>query len=67
MRFFWKTGALAETQLQILQNPRWNTGLEGIKMIKKYKDFDWVLLGAAVAIFIAGLLFLFPDWEYGHI
>ena len=28
-------------------------------MIKKYKDFDWVLLGAAVAIFIAGLLFLF--------
>ncbi|MDO8603402.1 MAG: rod shape-determining protein RodA [Candidatus Omnitrophota bacterium] len=28
-------------------------------MIKKYKDFDWVLFGAAVAIFIAGLLFLF--------
>jgi rod shape determining protein RodA len=28
-------------------------------MIKKYKDFDWVLLGAATAIFIAGLLFLF--------
>ncbi|MBU1912885.1 MAG: rod shape-determining protein RodA [Candidatus Omnitrophica bacterium] len=26
---------------------------------QKYKDFDWVLLGAAVAIFIAGLLFLF--------
>ena len=25
----------------------------------KYKDFDWVLLGAAAAIFIAGLLFLF--------
>ena len=25
----------------------------------KYKDFDWVLLGVAVAIFIAGLLFLF--------
>lgn len=24
-----------------------------------YKDFDWVLLGAAVAIFMAGLLFLF--------
>ena len=28
-------------------------------MIKKYKDFDWVLLGTAVVIFIAGLLFLF--------
>ncbi len=28
-------------------------------MIKKYKEFDWVLLGTAAAIFIAGLLFLF--------
>jgi len=28
-------------------------------MIKKYKDFDWVLMGAATAIFIAGLLLLF--------
>jgi len=28
-------------------------------MIKKYKDFDWVLLGTAAAIFIAGLLLLF--------
>ncbi|PIP67707.1 MAG: rod shape-determining protein RodA [Candidatus Omnitrophica bacterium CG_4_9_14_0_2_um_filter_42_8] len=26
---------------------------------QKYKDFDWALLGAAAAIFIAGLLFLF--------
>ena len=25
----------------------------------KYKEFDWVLLGVSVAIFIAGLLFLF--------
>ena len=28
-------------------------------MIKKYKGFDWILLGAALAIFISGLLFLF--------
>jgi rod shape determining protein RodA len=28
-------------------------------MIKKYKEFDWVLLIAAIAVFIAGLLFLF--------
>ena len=28
-------------------------------MIKKYKDFDWVLLAVTVAIFIAGLLLLF--------
>lgn len=28
-------------------------------MIKKYKEFDWILLGVGIAIFIAGLLFLF--------
>jgi len=28
-------------------------------MIKKYKDFDWVLLGIAAAIFTAGLFFIF--------
>jgi rod shape determining protein RodA len=29
--------------------------------LKKYKDFDWVLLGCAIAIFILGLLFLFSS------
>jgi rod shape determining protein RodA len=29
--------------------------------LKKYKDFDWVLLGCAIAIFLLGLLFLFSS------
>ncbi|NQV04776.1 MAG: rod shape-determining protein RodA [Candidatus Omnitrophica bacterium] len=29
--------------------------------LKKYKDFDWMLLGVALAIYIMGLLFLFSS------
>ncbi|MBU3912149.1 MAG: rod shape-determining protein RodA [Candidatus Omnitrophica bacterium] len=34
-------------------------------MLKKYKDFDWLLAASALAIFILGLLFLFSS-TYPH-
>lgn len=36
-----------------------------ITNLKKYKDFDWLLAGSALAIFILGLLFLFSS-TYPH-
>ena len=29
--------------------------------LKKYKNFDWILLGSAMGIFLLGLLFLFSS------